>query len=97
MKVDILRIALAAGKVLTTVIRLVPILEALKQSGKVATSAQAREQVIDGAMAALLTAEDLAGRDLVNDAELRALAGAVVDVVVHFHNALASKAAAPAR
>lgn len=94
MKFDIVKIAQVAARVISAIVTLVPVVEKLKQAGRIPSSADAREQVIDGAMDALVITEGIAGRDLVNDRELREVAGGIVDLVVRFHNLVAKKSAA---
>jgi hypothetical protein len=91
MKFDVLNIAAYAAKAVSAIVSLIPIVEQLKQAGKITSNADARDTVVNGAMNALAVAEGISGRDLANDAELRALAGDVVDAVYRFHKVAAQR------
>lgn len=83
---NVLRFAGTITKVISTIVGLIPVIEQLKQAGHILTSDAAREAVVDGALRALLAAEGLLGRDLLNDPEFRKIAGGIVDLIVAFHN-----------
>lgn len=58
------------------------------------TGAQKKQAVLDVVQQELASAELVAGRDLANDADVLAAAGAISDAVVAFQNLLARKVAA---
>lgn len=93
MKFDILKIAGFATKAIGAILQIIPLLEQLKRFGKVTSNDEARELAIDAAMNALLVAELVSNRDLLNDVELREQAGRIVDVIYGFQKLLAKKAA----
>lgn len=69
---------------------------AVQQFGAIighATGAQKKQAILSLVQSELAAAETLVGRDLANDADVLAAAGAVNDAVVAFHKLLAVKAA----
>lgn len=79
------------GAILTAV----PAVEAFGKAFNRTTGDEKRATVLELVQAELSAAELLAGRDLANDRDVLAAAGAVTDAVVAFHTVLAKKAAAP--
>jgi hypothetical protein len=59
------------------------------------SGADKKAAVLSTVQTELQAAEGIAGRDLANDAEVLAAAGAVIDAEVALHNLVAKKTAAP--
>lgn len=70
--------------------------EALGDALGKTSGADKKAAVLATVQAELTAAEGIAGRDLANDSDVIAAAGAIVDAEVAFHNLIAKKVATPA-
>jgi hypothetical protein len=95
MHLNLSLIASYATRALAAVVTGVPAVEAFQQNIHTGSGADKKATVLELLKTELAAAEVATGRDLVNDGDVLAAGGAVIDAVAAFHKIVGHKAIAP--